>query len=655
MGPAWCAYRAFYQFKRRAGLLQRDSPAKPWEQWPYPGAQDASPPTSSSRRPGIWLSEPERAVAEAKEIERGAFLLFGHHWVEAGCPPDWHVNPLTGRRLRSDLHWSALEDLDSAQGDIKYVWELSRFRWALVLAAADRQDGDPRWGELFWRLWEDWRDRNPPNLGPNWMCGQEVALRLIALVQAFHQFSGHRASTARRVESLRSALAVHGSRIEANIDYAISQCNNHGISEAAGLLTAGLECAWHPDSTRWVRQGCRVLEEEILRQFYTDGSYVQHSLVYERLALEDCLWALEVAGCHGLGLSPVISTRLEQACRFLEHLIEPQTGHVPNYGANDGSYVFGAAVADPADFRPIVKALKRALGLPDGGGHARASGSVTELRRRTLVAAEGGYYSLPGTTSWAMVRCHSYRHRPSQADMLHLDLWVGRRNLLADSGTYSYNAPAPWGRYFASTAAHNTVEVDEQDQMERGPRFLWFHWTRSRVLECSTSAASPVQIWSGEHEGYCRLTNPVRHRRRILRCGDRWCIVDDLAAEGRHRFVLRWHLDDDDWIRDTNGVLAQDSRWRLELASPADAELHVYRGQTVPRLEGWSSRCYGVRQERAVLLATVDAPGPVRFITFVYPLDGAAAPELELERVVFPGEAPQRIDLLPAPDSKPTQ
>ena len=40
----------------------------------------------------------------------------------------------------------------------------------------------------------------------------------------------------------------------------------------------------------------------------------------------------------------------------------------------------------------------------------------------------------------AMLRYPRFRYRPGHADALHLDLWLGDRNILRDGGTYSYNA-----------------------------------------------------------------------------------------------------------------------------------------------------------------------------------------------------------------------
>lgn len=100
--------------------------------------------------------------------------------------------------------------------------------------------GDERYPDAFWRLVEDWAVHNPPQLGPNWKCGQEAAFRLMAWCFGLYGFSQSPHTSPERVSQLGCMVAITAERIEGNIAYALSQNNNHGISEAAGLFTAGI-------------------------------------------------------------------------------------------------------------------------------------------------------------------------------------------------------------------------------------------------------------------------------------------------------------------------------------------------------------------------------------------------------------------------------
>ncbi len=87
------------------------------------------------------------------------------------------------------------------------------------------------------------------------MNGQEVALRLISFVFAWQAFSDSPKSTTERTGNLQGALAAHARRIISTLPYARSQRNNHLLSEAAGLYTAGLMLPNLPDAHRWKRTG----------------------------------------------------------------------------------------------------------------------------------------------------------------------------------------------------------------------------------------------------------------------------------------------------------------------------------------------------------------------------------------------------------------
>ena len=176
-------------------------------------------------------------MATAGDVAAGRLRYFEHTVASTGFPPNWHANPFTGQAAPSDRHWSEITDFDA--GDIKVIWEPSRFGFAYALVRAYWRSGDEQYAEVFWRLVEDWREHNPPNRGPNWKCGQEISLRVMAWCFGLYGLLDSPATTAERVAMLGQMIAVSGERIAANFDYALSQRNNHGISEALGYGRSG--------------------------------------------------------------------------------------------------------------------------------------------------------------------------------------------------------------------------------------------------------------------------------------------------------------------------------------------------------------------------------------------------------------------------------
>src|SRR5690606_7716177 len=91
-------------------------------------------------------------------------------------------------------------------------------------------------------------------------------------------------------------------RVQLTLRYALSQRNNHAISEAGFLWGASALLRGLPRAERLRRRAERALNEAIRDQFLPDGSYAQHSPTYQRLALHVLLWCLRVSDATGVSL-----------------------------------------------------------------------------------------------------------------------------------------------------------------------------------------------------------------------------------------------------------------------------------------------------------------------------------------------------------------
>src|SRR5512142_1189391 len=115
-------------------------------------------------------------------------------------------------------HWTEYETgktqvpfPDSGPRDVKFLWEPARFGWALTLGRAYHLSGDEKYAESFWDCFEEFRTGNPAYLGPHWMNGQEVAIRLLSLLWASQLFDEASVSFPVRRSSLIESIAEHAS------------------------------------------------------------------------------------------------------------------------------------------------------------------------------------------------------------------------------------------------------------------------------------------------------------------------------------------------------------------------------------------------------------------------------------------------------------
>jgi hypothetical protein len=558
LGTRSIVFNAIHRARIKSGWYERSQSPRDRQLLPDDIVERAVSPYDAPRD-GIWQPDDgylDQLRSEASEICAGRFLYFSHYRLAS--PSSWRVHPRTG--VHSPLvHWSRLDHFDSQRGDIKWYWEASRFDWAYTLGRAWHYLRDEQAARAFWELLEDWVADNPPFLGVNWMCGQECSFRLIALTWTVGVIRDASATTPSRQRLLWSVVAWLARRVNLSFIYALSQNNNHGLSEAAALYVAGTSLPDLPESHAWTALGRKWFARAVSEQFADDGLYIQKSFNYTRLALRVAGVYLTVAARHGQEVALPIRQRLLAAVRLLDAVTDENSGAAPNFGGNDGANIMQLSSAPYLDFRPVVQSLTYILTgrkrYGDGSAVAEefawAQASTipapnapeTELPR--VAAGVSGYSVLRGIGTRIGIHCKSHRSRPAHADTLHLDFWRGPVNVARDCGTYSYADRSGWAETLAGSAGHNVVLVDGSDQMRRFSRFLWLDWPKARIRSYRSWEISgvPAQEWCGEHYGY--RSRGVVHRRTVHGRGDDWLIIDDLIFEAiqRHSLTVLWHLD----------------------------------------------------------------------------------------------------------------
>ncbi len=606
----------------------KDRPLKTWLKRRIPSTPEAYAQWRQQNSPQFFFEkitlpqdvfwDPQLAVEEAERILNGELKYFARKFVKTGFPPDWHKDPISGKRLDSHRHWSEISD--DGDGDIKFIWEASRFSMVYPLIRAYTATRDEKFAEAFWLLIESWAESNPPNTGPNWMDGQESALRLMAWTFGYYQFSNSPAATPQRIAQFTVLIAAHAERIYKNIDYAIATHSNHTISEAFGLWWTGLLFPELKDAEKYLRLGRQLLEQEAAAQIFSDGGYSMYSLNYHRFILHVYLCMIRLGALNKSPVSSLIRDRISASITFLSELIALETGAMPVYGSNDGALILPLNNCDFTDYRPLLQlgtymtqgAFLFAPGPWDEDIFWLYGMSPLSHRERAGVRMNSrssfphaGLYLLHSTNSKAIIRCTDFRARPSHADQLHVDLWWRGVNIACDAGTYLYSGKEMWRNGLAHTAVHNTVTVDRQDQMKMLTRFTWTNWSKGRVLR------HDANLWEGEHNGYKRLADPVSHKRTVLSLGeDRWLVLDHLTGRQTHHYALHWLLNDSPYEQGENSILLSldASRYKVQVGLlEGKTAFSVVRGDP-KSTRGWRSRYYGDKEPAISVMLETDQP-----------------------------------------------
>ena len=534
-------------------------------------------------------------------------------------PPDWFYSQFTKTNSKGKHKiWSEIKDFDPELGDIKALWELSRFDWIIPLSQ-QASKGDDAALSILNNWLKDWQNENPPYFGVNWKCGQEASIRVIHLIMG--------ALILDQLEKPSIALVMliiaHLKRIAPTILYAISQNNNHGTSEAAALYIGGafLVKNGYEIGHSWQKKGEKVIVGRISKLIGKNGTFSQYSLNYHRLMLDtlSCCEFLRLR-LNLPSLPDVFYEKAVLASNWLFSMIDGISGDGPNVGANDGAKIIPLTNCGYRDFRPTVQ-LAFALfnseqaypqGKWDDQFYWLKMGRPTKVRGlpTSLIAHDGGFAMLRLPSVFACLRYPRYKFRPSQNDALHLDLWVNGKNILKDAGSYSYNSDPELMNYFGSVTAHNTIQFDGREPMQKLSRFLYGNWLKTIWVSALKEANGGISYGAGYKE-----SSGADHKRTVGLFHDKLVVTDEVS-NFIETAVLRWRLIFGDWelTGNKNEITLRSCSLNLIIQITCSEEVNNYKLE-----EGLESLYYMQLVNLPVFTLTVDKKCLITTTVFLQP------------------------------------
>jgi hypothetical protein len=213
------------------------------------------------------------------------------------------------------------------------------------------------------------------------------------------------------------------------------------------------------------------------------------------------------------------------------------------------------------------------------------------------------------------------------ADLLSIQCSVFGEPYIVDAGTCCYAAEPQWRDFFRSTAAHSTVVVDGMAQAVPAGLFAWGLIPRVHLRRWQSTDA--LDLADANHDGYCRLPDPVVHRRRVLFVKPRyWVLVDDLHGAASHLAEVRFQfapltvcVDPSGWVR---ALGRQGHGLLIRSFATVPLKTTLYEGHLAP-IQGWYSPDYGQRQPAPVLVYSTVTRLPCRILTLLVPVEDPLA------------------------------
>ena len=435
---------------------------------------------------------PAGDTANERNLTLSGSLAFLNRRETVGFPPKWNRTDLP-RLWLYNLHYH------------EFLWELE-FEQARAVVLDWAANHGPGGVQVGWEAYP-------------------TSLRLANWCAIF--FGRYRSRTLTDepfCEKLWASIYEQAEHLRRNLEWHV--LGNHLLENAVALALVG-SCFEHQAARVWFGKGCAILTRELPEQILADGGHVERSPMYQCRVL----YALLLLNATGDS--------------FLNDLVRPYLGRLAGSLAAVTHPDGGIALLNDSafDIYPRPRELMEIAG-------------VESPRVGVFALAESGYYGAR-TGDGNYILCDAgaigpdYQPGHGHADLFSFELSLRGTRVVVDSGVSTYET-GPMRDYCRSTRAHNTVEIEGEDQVE-----LWAAFRvgrRCRPREVEWKAREDGFELSGRHDGYRRLPGRPTHARTF-----RWYqqgrleIHDRVDADRPLRSVARLHFHPDCRIDDVGG------------------------------------------------------------------------------------------------------
>ena len=587
-------------------------------------------------------------IKSADEVCNHIFDLLGSGKTKLGKEIDWHLD------FKSGFRWDPKEyylgtgkhvTLDD-QSDVKVPWELSRCQHFVTLGKAYWYTGNEKYAKEFVSQIESWISQNPVELGVNWACAMDVAIRAVNWIWGYYFFCKSKTLTKEFKIKFFKSLFLHGRHIINNLEFGQIR-GNHYLSDIVGLIYIGLFLPECKDTKKWLNKGLSALKEEMEFQVHPDGVDFEASISYHRLVTELFLSSILLCKINNISIPKELLAKLEKMIDFTMHYTKPD-GKCPLIGdaddgrlhilskndINDHRYLLsvGAVIFEREDFKSAypkfneeafwllgIDGLNKLKNLPIGNYKVKSKGFK-----------KGGFYIMRADDLYMIIDCGEIglagHGGHGHCDTLSFELFANGKTVIVDPGTYVYTAAPAWRNLFRSTSFHNTIVVDnkEMNRFEEDELFAMKFDAVPKVHKWEVT--EDYDIFDGEHSGYERLQNPVTHRRQIYfnKKEGYWIIKDILTGKGKHKFDLYFHFTPMEIKKDWLNIITENGVTIKPLET---------KGLNLEIQEGWISESYGKKVNAPVVKYSKKVSTPTIFMNVIYPYKEDTGVKSVIEKV----------------------
>ena len=365
----------------------------------------------------------------------------------------------------------------------------------------------------------DWIEQNPVGRGNGWE-PYTLSLRVVNWIKFL---SSH--SVEKDLPAIQASLFVQCRFLFRHLEYHL--LGNHLFKNGVALIYGGAYFQGL-EATTWLQKGVSIIETEVREQVLGDGGHFERSPMYHLLILEDVLDCLNIHQAAPCFNEASLSALQEKATRMLAFAAD--TLHPDGDIAFFNDSALGIA-PPPNDLFAYASRLGLTI-MP-----VLASSNIDVIEK-----VDFGLYVLQNANGRIIIDAGAigpdYLPGHAHCDTLSYELSLFGKRCIVNSGTYQYA-----GRErndFRATAAHNTVQIDAEEQHE-----IWSTFRVARrgyPFDVSVIQQTDRVKFSAAHSGYQRLPGHPVHRRTVICEANSWQVLDKIEGQGLHEAQSFIHL-----------------------------------------------------------------------------------------------------------------
>ena len=184
--------------------------------------------------------------------------------------------------------------------------------------------------------------------------------------------------------------------------------------------------------------------------------------------------------------------------------------------------------------------------------------------------------------------CHQHN------DKLHISIAAYGRDLLVDSGRFSYSgeiAAKFRNNYALHSASHNVILIDEQGQ-NPGPLRV-----TQPISKDSYRLEKDFDYARSSYNNFAKAEGDIKHTRALFYLRNEfWVVVDRIDTDRPRKLEVLWHWHPDCNVTEQNGrsFSTDPEKGNLEIIplGKINWDIDIVKGQEKPRLQGWYSEKY---------------------------------------------------------------